>query len=82
MRRKKNLPTSKYFLSFMNSAFSFNCFSFSCETLISSKENEKNRIGIMDKVEFEDLGIEIWIRLFQGDQSIREQIEEVKKKHE
>ncbi len=47
------------------------------------KKETKNRIGIMDKNEFEDLGIEIWIRLFQeSEQSRHEQIEGVKKKYE
>lgn len=47
------------------------------------KKETKNWIGIMDKNDFEDLGIEIWIRLFrESDQSPHEQIEEVKKQYE
>ncbi len=47
------------------------------------KKETKNRIGIMDKNDFEDLGIEIWIRLFQeSEQLLHKQIEEVNKKYE
>ncbi len=47
------------------------------------KKESKNSDRIMDKNEFEDLGIEIWIRLFQeSGQSLHKQIEEVKKKYE
>jgi len=82
--RGKNHATSQIFIIFHRLCFSiFNYFGFECETLISSKKNQKIRIGIMDKNEFEDLGIEIWIRLFQeSGQSLHKQIEEVKKKYE